>query len=244
MLKPPRLVWLMLTSGDPTRQAVERLAGLLAGGDVVVDGSNSRYTESAKNHALLKGKGIRYLDAGCSGGPSGALKGMSLMVGGERADFEELSPLFRDLSVENGYGYIGPAGSGHFVKMVHNAIEYGMMQSLAEGLELVAEGPYREVALADLCNLWNNGSVIRGYLVELSERAFRGDPALARIAPYVEDNGEGRWSVEAAVEYGVPFGAIANALFERFASRSEYRFGHRVLAALRHEFGGHEVKTL
>ncbi len=241
-LKHPRTVWFMLTAGKPTIDAVREAAAYLQSGDTVIDGSNSHYNESVMLSRELAAKGIAYLDAGCSGGPSGALSGMSIMVGGDRKAFEAHEGLFRDLSVTDGYLYTGRSGSGHFTKMVHNAIEYGMMESIGEGLELMEDGPYSDVDLAKVCRLWNNGSVIRGYLIELAARALEKDPKLSSVAPYVEDNGEGRWAVQAAVEHGVPFGAISSSLYERFGSRSTKRYGKRVLAALRHEFGGHEVK--
>lgn len=243
VLKKPRIVWLMLPAGDVTNVMVEELSEILDKGDVLIDGSNSKYKFAIEQHAMLARKGIDFVDAGCSGGPSGALNGMSIMVGGDRKAYDRLEPLFKDLSVPNGYAYIGSAGSGHFVKMVHNAIEYGMMQSIAEGMDLVANGPYKDLDLVGVSHVWNNGSVIRGYLMELTERALKKDVKLAAIEPYVEDTGEGRWSVDAAVEYAVPFTVLSHSLFERFNSRSKYRFGNRLLAALRHEFGGHEIKT-
>jgi 6-phosphogluconate dehydrogenase len=241
-LKPPRTVWFMLTAGDATTQAVLEAAKYLESGDTVIDGGNSHYKESIILSGELSKKGISCLDAGCSGGPSGALNGMCIMVGGDKKAFEAHEQLLRDLSVPDGCLYTGPSGSGHFVKMVHNAIEYGMMESIGEGLELVQEGPYKNVDLAAVCRLWNNGSVIRGYLAQLAARALEKDPKLSAVAPYVEDNGEGRWAVQTAVEYGVPFNAISSSLYERFSSRSDNKYGKRVLAALRHEFGGHEVR--
>jgi 6-phosphogluconate dehydrogenase len=241
-LKPKRIVWVMLTAGEPTESAIMQLSELLDAGDIVIDGSNSNYKDSARMYEALKSKGIPLIDAGCSGGPSGALSGLCTMVGGDREAVDEVQQLFKDVSIENGYLYCGPAGSGHFVKMVHNAIEYGMMQSIAEGLELIESGPYKDLGLAPICDLWNNGSVIRGYLMELATRALNKDSKLTSIEPYVEDTGEGRWSIQAAVEYGVPFSVITDSLYERFRSRSTRRFGNRMLAALRHEFGGHDVK--
>ncbi|MGC8538447.1 MAG: phosphogluconate dehydrogenase (NAD(+)-dependent, decarboxylating) [Candidatus Micrarchaeia archaeon] len=241
-LQQPRMVWVMLPAGEVTKEYVSKLVGILDKDDIIIDGSNSFYKDSRELHDLAAEKGIKYLDAGCSGGPSGALSGMSIMVGGERGTFEYAESLFKDLSVPEGYAYIGPAGSGHFVKMVHNAIEYGMMESIAEGLELVKEGPYKDINMRELCHVWNNGSVIRGYLIELAERALKKDSKLSSIAPFVADTGEGRWAIQSAIEYGVPFTAITHSLYERFSSRSEYRFGRRMLAALRQEFGGHEVK--
>jgi len=242
MIKQPRVIWLMLPAGEVTKEYATQLINLLDRGDIIIDGSNSFYKESRELYELAASKGINYIDAGCSGGPSGALNGMSIMIGGDKNAFEHTESLFKDLSVPGGYKYIGPGGSGHFVKMVHNAIEYGMMEAIAEGLELVKEGPYKDIEIDELCHIWNNGSVIRSYLIELAERALKKDPELSSIAPYVEDTGEGRWAVQTAIEYNVPFTAITHSLYERFSSRSEYMFGRRLLAALRQEFGGHEVK--
>lgn len=241
-LSKPRLVWLMLPAGEVTDNAVKELSQILEKGDILVDGANSMYKDSMRHNEILTAKGIKFIDAGCSGGPSGALNGMSMMIGGDKETFKELEQLFKELSVPNGYSYIGPAGSGHFVKMVHNAIEYGMMQSIAEGVELVQNGPYKGLDLAEVCRVWCNGSVIRGYLIELTQRALSKDPDLSEVLPYVEDNGEGRWAVNTAIEYAIPFTGIAGSVFERFSSRSEKRFSNRVLAALRHEFGGHDIK--
>lgn len=241
-LKPPRTIWFMLTAGAATIESVREAVKYLGAGDTVIDGSNSHYKESVMIEKELSARSIMYLDAGCSGGPSGALNGMSIMVGGDRGAFDAHEALFRDLSVPNGYLYTGSSGSGHFTKMVHNAIEYGMMESIGEGLELVEDGPYRDIDIAALCRLWNNGSVIRGYLIELTARALEKDPKLSEVAPYVDDNGEGRWAVQAAVEHGVPFHTISSSLYERFSSRSEKKYSKRVLAALRHEFGGHEIR--
>ncbi len=239
-----RLVWVMLPAGEVTNDMIDRLAGLLSKGDIVVDGSNSNFKNSIRLHETLSGKGILHLDAGCSGGPYGALHGMCIMVGGDREAYDYAEELFRDASVENGFLYTGPSGSGHFVKMVHNAIEYGMMQSIAEGMELISDiGPYKGLDTAAICDLWNNGSVIKSYLVELAGRAIRSnDRSLSLIAPYVNDTGEGRWAIQTAIEYNIPFTAITESLYERFRSRSEQRFSVRMLAALRHEFGGHDVK--
>lgn len=241
-LKPRRIVWVMLTAGEPTINMINQLSEKLNKDDIVIDGSNSNYKDSMRMYETLKGKGIKLVDAGCSGGPSGALNGLSTMYGGDTGVCKELEQLFKDISVENGSLYTGPAGSGHFVKMVHNAIEYGMMQSIAEGLELMEVGPYKDLNLSSICDLWDNGSVIRGYLIELASRALKKDKHLSNIQPYVNDTGEGIWSIEAAIEHDVPFAVIAESLFERFRSRSDVRFGNRMLAALRHEFGGHDIK--
>ncbi|MGD0510500.1 MAG: phosphogluconate dehydrogenase (NAD(+)-dependent, decarboxylating), partial [Candidatus Micrarchaeaceae archaeon] len=234
-LKQKRIVWVMLTAGQPTIEMVTKLCGVLAEGDIIIDGSNSHYRESMALYEVAKSKGIKFIDAGCSGGPSGALSGMSTMVGGDADAVKDVEQLFVDFSVKNGYLYCGAVGSGHFVKMVHNAIEYGMMQSIAEGLELIEDGPYKDLNLKEICDLWDNGSVIRGYLIELASRALAKDKHLDKILPYVEDNGEGRWSIQTAIDYGVPFSAISDSLYERFRSRSEKHFGDRVLAALRHD---------
>ncbi len=242
-LKAPRIVWLMLPSGDATSDAVNELSLVLNKGDIVIDGSNSRYKDTLEHYNVLKAKGIKMLDAGCSGGPSGARDGMCTMIGGEREVYEELKDLFKKLSVKNGSLYTGTSGSGHFVKMVHNAIEYGFMQSLAEGAELLDRGPYKNLDLKEIFSLWNNGSVIKSYLVELSARAMEHYPSLEGVEPYVEDSGEGRWSVDTAVEYAIPLHVISGSLFERFNSRSKKRISSRLLAALRLEFGGHAIKT-
>jgi 6-phosphogluconate dehydrogenase len=241
-LARPRIIWVMLPSGDATEDMLRNLSSILEEGDIVIDGSNSFYKDSIRMHAMLREKGIMFLDAGCSGGPSGALNGMSIMVGGEESAFRKMEELFKYLSVPNGYIYVGAPGSGHFVKMVHNAIEYGMMEAIAEGMDLVKNGPYKDIDLAGLCNAWNNGSVIEGRLIKLTQSALSKDGKLEKIVPYVEDTGEGRWSVQAAIEHGILFTAIASSLFERFSSRDSERFGKKLLAALRHEFGGHAVK--
>jgi 6-phosphogluconate dehydrogenase len=244
MLAQPRSIWLMLPAGQATTSVITELAGLLDNEDVVVDGSNSYYKDDIEHKSLLENRGVHLLDAGCSGGPSGALNGMSIMVGGEWNVFEKLKGLFKDLSVRDGFSYIGGTGSGHFVKMVHNAIEYGMMESIAEGLELVKKGPYKDLDIASILKVWNNGSVISGRLMELSERAIRNNKDMSGILPHVDDTGEGRWSSMLALEYGIPFISISNALDNRFSSRDDEQYGRRFLAALRHEFGGHRVEKV
>jgi 6-phosphogluconate dehydrogenase len=241
-LEKPRVIWAMLTSGEATESVIMELSGYCSRGDMIIDGSNSFYKDSVALHDALKARGISYLDAGCSGGPGGALNGMSIMVGGEPGSFKRAEHLFKDLSVKNGYLHTGRAGSGHFTKMVHNAIEYGMMQAIGEGLELVQAGPYNDTDMAKLCDLWNNGSVIRGYLIELASRAVKKDPHLDRIIPYIEDKGEGRYAVRTAIDYDIPFNVITASLYARFESRSESKFQKRMISALRHEFGGHEIK--
>ena len=242
-LERPRTVWLMLPAEEPTDNAISSLSSMLDSGDAIIDGSNSNYADSVRRAESLRPKGIAYLDAGCSGGPSGALNGMCIMVGGSSEAYAKNKRLFEDLSVPGGAMHTGPTGSGHFVKMVHNAIEYGMMQSIAEGAELLGRGPYEGLELEKIFPLWQKGSVIRGYLTELAGRALLKDPSLNSVSPYVEDNGEGRWAAKIALDSGIPLTSLAHSVFERFSSRDERRFGLRLLAALRHEFGGHEIKT-
>jgi 6-phosphogluconate dehydrogenase len=242
-LVPPRIAWLMLPAGGAVDEHVEALATLLAAGDLLVDGGNTYYKDDVRRTQRLAPTGIRYLDAGVSGGIWGLRNGYCTMIGGERADFERLAPLLETLAPRDGYLYCGPAGSGHFVKMVHNGIEYAMMQAYGEGFELLKASPFAaQLDLHDIARLWNRGSVVRSWLLELLEEALAKDPALAHIKGYVEDSGEGRWTVEQAIESGVPATAFAHALFERFRSRQTDAFADKVLAALRNEFGGHEVK--
>jgi len=236
-----RVVWMMLPE-DVTSENVMELAHYLKRDDIVVDGSNSNYKESVQLYDALKKHGIRYLDAGCSGGPFGARHGLCIMVGGDREIFDYLAPLFEDASTEDGLHYTGQPGSGHYVKMVHNGIEYGMMQSIGEGLELLKNGPFKELDLAGICRLWDHGSVIEGKLIRLAGHGLEKDGNLKGIAPYVEDNGEGRWCVDTGVEFRIPVPSMSLALFERFKSRSEERFQDRAIAMMRSEFGGHSTK--
>ena len=239
-----RVIWMMLTAGEATASAVGELRETLSAGDTVIDGSNSNYKEDIQHYDSLRDVGIAFLDAGCSGGPSGARAGMSITVGGDADSFSRVEWIFRELSLERGYAHVGPRGAGHFVKMVHNAIEYGMMQSMAEGFDLMENGPYKGLDLEGICKTWNSGSVISSNLMKLAGKVFEEDNGsmLSGIEPYVEDTGEGRWAAETAIEFGVPFTAITHSLYERFASRYRYKFGYRLLAALRNAFGGHEVK--
>jgi len=241
-LQPPRAVWCMLPAGAPTEETVERLLPLLAPGDVLLDGANSRFTDSVRRAARAAERGVDFLDVGVSGGIWGLEQGYCLMVGGPRGAFERVEPLFRALAPESGYAHVGPSGAGHFAKMVHNAIEYGMLQAYAEGFELLRARPEFRLDLRQIAELWLHGSVIRSWLLELAARAFARDPELAGIRGWVEDSGEGRWAVMEAVERAVPFPAIAGALFARFRSRQEDGFAARVIAALRAEFGGHAVR--
>jgi len=242
-LAAPRVVWLMLPYGDPTQAAIDEFAPLLDPGDIIVDGGNSPLELDIARGAALAEHGIRYLDAGTSGGVWGLEAGYCLMVGGERSAYDHVEPLLRTLAPPgHGYDYMGGHGSGHFVKMVHNGIEYGMMQAYAEGFELLAASDW-DLDLAAIADLWDHGSVVRSWLLELAADAFRKDPGLERIAGYVEDTGEGRWTVEQAIARSVPMPVIAASLFMRFRSRQEDSFAGKVLAALRNEFGGHAVKA-
>ena len=241
-LSAPRAIWLMLPYGEPTQEAIDELVPLLDEGDILIDGGNSPFQLDVERGAALAGKGIRYLDAGTSGGVWGLDVGYCLMVGGERTAFEHIEPMLKTLAPPgHGYEYCGGHGSGHFVKMVHNGIEYGMMQAYAEGFELLKATEW-DLDLAAIADLWNQGSVVRSWLLELAADAFKKDPGLEKITGYVEDTGEGRWTVEQAIQHGVPMPAISAALFMRFRSRQADTFSGKVLAALRNEFGGHAVQ--
>ena len=242
-LDPPRVVWLMLPSGEATEGAFAELTGLLSAGDLVIEGGNSRYTDSIRRAGQAEERGLRFLDCGVSGGVWGLEAGYCLMVGGAAEAFADAEPLFAALAPEGGYAHLGPSGAGHYVKMVHNGIEYGLMQAYAEGFELL-DAYDDELDLAEIAGLWQQGSVVRSWLLELAGRALERDPALSRIQPYVEDSGEGRWTVIEGVERGVPVDVISGALWARFASRGERAFGLRLLAALRNEFGGHAVREV
>ena len=241
-LPKPRVIWLMLPYGDATQAAIDELVPRLADDDILIDGGNSPFQLDIERGAALAGKDLRYLDAGTSGGVWGLDVGYCLMVGGERSAFEHIEPLLKTLAPPgHGYEYCGGHGSGHFVKMVHNGIEYGMMQAYAEGFELL-EATEWDLDLASIADLWNQGSVVRSWLLELAADAFKKDPGLEKITGFVDDTGEGRWTVEQAIAHSVPMPAITSALFMRFRSRQADTFSGKVLAALRNEFGGHAVK--
>jgi len=241
-LEAPRVVWLMVPAGDATEQAYETLLGLLEPGDVLVDGGNSNFRDSQRRGAGAKEKGVRFLDAGVSGGIWGLEGGYCVMVGGEPDAFAVIEPLCRDLTEEGGYAHVGSSGAGHFTKMVHNGIEYGLMQSFAEGFEIMNASEF-ELDLRQLAALWQHGSVVRSWLLELLERALADDPGLEQIRGYVQDSGEGRWTVQAAIDEDVPAPVITLSLFARFASRQDESFAAKVNAALRNQFGGHAVKS-
>ena len=243
-LTQPRAVWLMLPAGKPVDDHLEKLNELLDPDDTVIDGGNTYYKDDIRRGDFLAEKQINFVDVGVSGGVWGLEVGYCLMAGGDRQVYNHLEPIFKTLAPREGYLYCGPTGAGHFVKMVHNGIEYGMMQAYGEGFAILDGSPYGEfLNYAQVAHLWNQGSVIRSWLLELLEAAFGKDQRLTKIRGYVEDSGEGRWTVQQAVESGVSAPVIALSLFRRFRSRKEDAFEDRVLAALRREFGGHAVKA-
>ena len=243
-LTSPRAVWVMLPAGKPVDDHLEQLKGLLAPSDIVIDGGNTYYKDDIRRGEFLAEKKIKFMDVGVSGGIWGLKVGYCCMAGGDRQVYDYLEPVFKTLAPQEGYLYCGPTGAGHFVKMVHNGIEYGMMQAYGEGFAILDGSSYGEfLDYAQLAHLWNQGSVIRSWLLELLEVAFGKDERLTKTRGYVEDSGEGRWTVQQAVESGVAAPVIALSLFRRFSSRKEDSFENRVLAALRREFGGHAVKA-
>jgi len=240
-LAAPRSAWVMVPAGDPTEQTIQELAGLLQEGDLIVDGGNSNFRDSKRRGAELEKRGLLFVDAGTSGGIWGLEVGYCLMVGGSEEGFRRIEPALKTLAPEDGYAHVGPVGAGHFTKMIHNGIEYAMLQAYAEGFEILESSQF-DLDLQRIASLWNHGSVVRSWLLELAERAFAKDPDLSQIRGYVEDSGEGRWTVFEAINQDVPAPAIAASLFARFASRQEDSFAMKVIAALRNEFGGHAVK--
>jgi 6-phosphogluconate dehydrogenase len=242
-LAPRRVVWIMLPAGEAVDQAIHQLLPHLARGDIIIDGGNSNYQDSLRRGEALEAKGIEFVDAGVSGGVWGLEAGYCLMVGGSAAAVQHCEPAFKSLAAANGYAHVGPSGAGHYVKMVHNGIEYGMLQAYAEGYEILHASQDFKLQLGQIAKLWNHGSVVRSWLNELAERAFAHDDQLAGIRGYVEDSGEGRWTVEEAMRLNVPAPVITLSLLARFRSRQTESFGAKLIAALRHEFGGHAVQT-
>jgi 6-phosphogluconate dehydrogenase len=248
-LDKPRAVWIMVPAGDPTTQTVERLGELLDEGDMIIDGGNSRWSDDKARAEALKPKGIHYVDVGTSGGVWGLEVGYCMMVGGPDEAVERLAPILDVLAPPSteehgpGWGHFGPPGAGHYVKMVHNGVEYGMMQAYAEGFSLFDASEY-ELDNAKIAHLWMQGSVVRSWLCELAARAFEQEGNdLARLEPYVEDSGEGRWTVEDSIDKRIPMPVITTSLFERFSSRGQNAYAAKVNAALRNQFGGHAVKA-
>jgi 6-phosphogluconate dehydrogenase len=240
-LSPPRVVWLMIPAGDPVESSIAALRPLLSPGDVIVDGGNSRFSDSVRRANELLKSGIGFLDAGTSGGVWGLKNGYCLMVGGRPEDFRLAEPVFRTLAPPEGYARVGAPGAGHYVKMVHNAIEYAMLQGYGEGFEMLQASGY-DLDLLAVARLWTHASVVRSWLLDLLVLALEQDPRLADIRGFVPDSGEGRWTLHEAIERSVPMPALADALFARFASRQTESFSAKVIAALRNQFGGHAVE--
>lgn len=240
-LSVPKTIWLMIPSGAPVEETIKSLTTLLKKNDIIIDGGNSYYKDSIRRYKELKNFGINYLDAGTSGGIWGLKLGYCVMVGGEEKVFKHCETVFKTLAPPDGYMHIGASGSGHYVKMIHNGIEYGMMQAYAEGFELMHSSDYN-IDLEGVANLWGKGSVVRSWLLELLTDALRNDRSLKGIKDYVEDSGEGRWTVLDGIEKSIPLPVITESLFARFRSRQEESFGAKILAALRNEFGGHGVQ--
>ena len=263
-LAPPRTVWLMVPAGVPTEEMVSRVAGLLSPGDVIIDGGNSHFKDDVRRAAALKAKQVHYVDVGTSGGLWGIDRGYSLMIGGPRDVVDRLDPIFKTLApgddgtpptpgrtaggtAPHGYLYCGPAGAGHFVKMVHNGIEYGLMQTYAEGFDILRNaggeqlpaGQRYDLNLADIAEVWRHGSVVGSWLLDLTASALAEDSKLSQFSGFVRDSGEGRWTIEAAMDEAVPVEVLASALFARFRSRQDHTFAEKVLSAMRYKFGGH-----
>ena len=243
-LKSPRIVWLMVPAGKVTSDTIDQLSGLLEKGDIVIDGGNSNYKDSVRHAATLEPKGIDFVDSGTSGGIWGLTEGYSLMIGGQADVVEKMRPIFETLAPapDKGWGHVGPHGAGHFVKMIHNGIEYGMMQAFAEGFSILKAKKEFELDLAQVSHIWQHGSVVRSWLLDLAARALDDDPNLTDIKPWVADSGEGRWTVFESIDLDVPAPVLTLALQMRLASRDEENYPARMLAALRNQFGGHAIK--
>jgi 6-phosphogluconate dehydrogenase len=243
-LEPPRHVWIMVPSGAPTQATIDELAGLLAEGDTIVDGGNSNYRDAMRRSAELReAKGLHFVDAGVSGGVWGLKIGYCLMVGGDPEPVSRLEPIFTALAPDDGYAHVGPSGAGHFTKMVHNGIEYGMLQAYAEGFALLEAAEEFGLDLHEIAALWNHGSVVRSWLLELAELALKNPEEFRHIKGYVDDSGEGRWTVNESVERAIATPVITAALFARFQSRDDERMAARIVAALRNQFGGHKFMS-
>ncbi|GAB4498790.1 MAG: decarboxylating 6-phosphogluconate dehydrogenase [Saprospiraceae bacterium] len=240
-LSPRRVIWLMVPAGHIVDDVIENLVRHLSPGDILIDGGNSNFNDSVRRYKMLKEKKINFLDCGTSGGTSGALNGACTMIGGEREVYEFCKPVFDDISLPNGTLYVGAAGAGHFVKMVHNGIEYGMMQAIAEGFEVLEKSNYN-FDFQKIATLWNHGSVVRSWLMELTANAFAKDPHLDAIRGVMHSSGEGKWTLETALDLGVPTPVIALSLLMRYRSQQDDTFAGKVVAALRNEFGGHAVE--
>ena len=243
-LPSPRIVWVMVPAGDPTEQMLDEAAELLSDGDILIDGGNSNYRDTLRRREAFAGSGFQFIDVGVSGGVWGLSEGYCLMIGGPKKAVSQLAPVFQALAPakDAGWGWVGPAGAGHFVKMVHNGIEYGLMQAYAEGFELLRGKDMFELDVATVAEIWRHGSVVRSWLLDLVTQALQRDASLSGIAPWVADSGEGRWTVSEAIDQNVPAPVITLSLLMRFASRQEDSYAARLLAAMRKEFGGHDIK--
>ena len=243
-LRAPRAIWVMVPSGDPTESTVQALAPLLAAGDTIIDGGNSNYKDSMRRGEQLAAKGIHFVDCGTSGGIWGLKEGYSMMIGGPVEAVARLRPIFETLApaADRGWGHVGPTGAGHFTKMVHNGIEYGLMQAYAEGFEILHRKEALGLDLAQIGRIWQHGSVVRSWLLDLTTAALEENPSMDGVAPWVGDSGEGRWTVAEAVDLDVPAPVITLSLVARLRSRSEEAYADRLLAAMRNQFGGHAIK--
>ena len=241
-MSAPRVVWIMVPAGKPVDDTIAALSAVLEKGDVIIDGGNSNFHDSMRRAGELKLKGIEFIDAGTSGGIWGLANGYCLMIGASDQAFSLCEPIFRTLAPENGYAHVGPPGSGHYVKMIHNGVEYGMLQAYAEGYEILHASKSFRLDLHQIASVWNRGSVVRSWINELAEEAFARDANLDALKGYVEDSGEGRWTVQEAIDLDVPAPVITLSLLARLASRQPESFSAKVIAALRNEFGGHAVK--
>ena len=241
-LSAPRVVWVMVPAGSAVESTIQQLLPGLSKGDIIIDGGNSNFRDSIRRAAGLEEKGFAFVDAGTSGGIWGLTIGYCLMIGASPEAFKQCEPIFRTLAPPDGYAHVGPPGAGHYVKMIHNGIEYGMLQAYAEGYEILHASKDFKLDLHQISAVWNRGSVVRSWLNELAERAFANDTELTALKGYVEDSGEGRWTVQEAIDLDVPAPVITLSLLTRFRSRQSDSFGAKVIAALRNEFGGHAVK--
>ena len=244
-LKGRRAIWIMVPQGDPVDQTIAKLEPLLSPGDILIDGGNSNYKDSMRRHTEVAAKGFQFVDVGTSGGVWGLKEGYSMMSGGDKEPVEHLRPIFETLApaTDKGWGHVGPGGAGHFVKMIHNGIEYGMMQAYAEGLSILQHKTEFKLDLHQVAEIWRYGSVVRSWLLDLTANALEKNPTLKGIAPYVSDSGEGRWTAAEAIELGVPAFVITSSLFTRFGSQDSDSFSDKLLAAMRNQFGGHAIKS-
>lgn len=237
-----RIIWLMVPAGDPVDACISELLPALNSGDVLIDGGNSNFHDTLRRNKLCLEKGVSYVDVGTSGGVWGEKNGFCMMIGGERSSFDILEPFFKVLCTEGGYSYMGPSGSGHYVKMIHNAIEYGLMQAYGEGIDMLENAPF-ELSIKDVVSVWNRGGVIRSWLLELGEGMLNEDESLSSFEPYVDDSGTGRWAVEESLRAKVPTPVLTTALYSRFASRRSDSMAYKFISGLRKAFGGHAVKV-